>query len=191
MCLGGRIKTILKAESVMEPTSPEEKFIFLISINQRKIYSFVLTAVGIKQIAEEIMQQTLLVMWRNFSRFEEGTNFAAWGKEIAKYEIFNYRKKKARDLLLDPEALNRVMEASMTVEQHSDERMKALEGCLKKLSERKRRFIQYRYHDGLSCIQIAEKFQSPVSSIYKTFARLHTVLQSCIHRTLLVWEAES
>jgi RNA polymerase sigma-70 factor, ECF subfamily len=176
---------------VMKPTNLEEQFIFLMSTNQRKIYSYVLTAVGRQAIAEEIMQQTFLMMWRNFSRFEEGTNFSAWGKEIAKYEIFNYRKKKAKELFLDHESLSRVLEAAQEVEKAADQRMKALDGCLKKLTDKNRSLIQYRYTEGLACSIIAEKMNFPVSTIYKTLARIHSSLQECIHRTLILWEAQA
>ena len=176
---------------IMKPNDQGEQFVFLMSTNQRKIYSYVLTAVGRQNVAEEIMQQTCLTMWRGFSRFEEGTNFSAWGKEIAKYEIFNYRKKKAKELFLDHESLNRVLEASQKVEKSSDQRMKALEGCLKKLTEKRRRLIQYRYNEGLACSTIAEKTNFPVSTIYKTLARVHASLQDCIHQTLILWEAEA
>jgi RNA polymerase sigma-70 factor (ECF subfamily) len=175
----------------MKPKNQEEQFIYLMSTHQRKIYSYVLTAVGRQTIAEEIMQQTFLMMWRNFSRFEEGTNFSAWGKEIAKYEIFNYRKKKAKELFLDHESLNRVLEAAQEVEKASDQRIKALDGCLKKLTEKNRNLIQYRYNEGLACTVIAEKTNFPVSTIYKTLARVHSSLQECIQRTLILWEAEA
>jgi RNA polymerase sigma-70 factor (ECF subfamily) len=175
----------------MKPNGPEEQFIFLLSTNQRKIYSYILTAVGRQTVAEEIMQQTLLVMWRNFTRFEEGTNFSAWGKEIAKYEVFNYRKKKTRELFLDEESLDKILNVSQKIAQSSDQRIKALDGCLKKLTEKKRCLIHYRYSEGLSCSLIAEKVNSPVSTIYKTFVRVHASLLDCIRRTLLIWEAEA
>jgi RNA polymerase sigma-70 factor, ECF subfamily len=175
----------------MKPENRSEQFILLMSTNQRKIYSYVLTAVGRQTIAEEIMQQTFLMMWRNFSRYEEGTNFSAWGKEIAKYEIFNYRKKKAKELFLDHESLDRVLEASQQVEQSSDQRMKALDGCLKKLTDKNRSLIQYRYNEGLACSVIAERMNFPISTIYKTLARVHSSLQECIHRTLILWEAQA
>lgn len=182
---------VQKELSVMRPKGPEEQFIFLISTNQRKIYSFILSAVSRQNTAEEIMQQTLLIMWRNFSRFQAGTSFSAWGKEIAKYEIFNYRKKKTKEIFLDRESLNRVLEASQKIEKSSDQRMKALEGCIKKLSEKKRRLIRYRYNEGLACSRIAEKMNSPISTIYKTLARVHASLQDCIRRTLVIWESET
>lgn len=176
---------------IMRPKGPEEHFIFLMSTNQRKIYSYILSAVARQNIAEEIMQQTLLVMWRNFSRFKAGSNFSAWGKEIAKYEIFNYRKKKAKEIFLDRESLNRVLEASRKIEKSSDQRMKALEGCLKKLTEKKRRLIHYRYNEGLSCSTIAERTNAPLFTIYKTLARVHATLQECVRRTLIIWETEA
>lgn len=175
----------------MKPNGPVEQFIFLLSTNQRKIYSYILTAVGRQTVAEEIMQQTFLKMWQNYSRFEEGTNFSAWGKEIAKYEIFNYRKRRTREVYLDPESLDRVLEAARQIESTSDQRMKALEGCLKKLNDKQRQLIRYRYNEGFNCSDIAEKMNSTQSTIYKTIARLHASLQDCIRRTLIVWEADT
>lgn len=174
----------------MKPEGPEEQFIFLLSIHQRKIYSFILSAVSRQNAAEEIMQQTLLMMWRNFSHFEEGSCFAAWGKAIAKYEIFNYRKKNARELILGQRALDKILEASQRVEETSDQRIKALDGCLKKLAGKKRTLIHSRYSEGLSCKAIAEKMNIPIYTVYKTFARLHSSLQECVRRTLVVWESE-
>ncbi|HOQ05703.1 MAG TPA: sigma-70 family RNA polymerase sigma factor [Anaerohalosphaeraceae bacterium] len=168
-----------------------EEFVFLMSTNQRKIYSYILAAVGRQSIADEIMQQTSLTMWRNFARFQRGTNFTAWGKEIAKYEIFTYRKKNSKEQFLDPESLRRVLEASQKVEKSSDQRMKALEGCLEKLTEKKRSLLQYRYQEGLSCSAVADKMQLPLATVYRTMARIHKVLQDCIHRTLILWETES
>lgn len=175
---------------VMIPKGPEEEFIVLLSENQRKIYSFVLSAVSRQGVAEEIMQQTCLIMWRNFSHYEKGTNFAAWGKEIAKYEIFNYRKKKTKELFLDPESLDKVMEMSQKTEMTSDQTIKALEGCLKKLTEKKRNLVRYRYNEGLACSLIAEKMKIPVTTVYKSLARIHASLEDCIHKTLVLWEAE-
>ena len=175
----------------MEPKGPEEQFICLLSANQRKIYAFILSAVTNQSVAEEIMQQTLLMMWRNFSRFEEGTSFSAWGKAIAQYEIFNYRKKNAREIILSQESLDKVLEASQKVEQSSDQRIKALDGCLKKLAGKKQSLIRYRYHEGLSCKAISDKMNIPIYTVYKTFARLHAALQDCVRRTLVVWESEA
>lgn len=175
----------------MKATGVEEKFILLLTENQRKIYSYILSSVGLQHAAEEILQQTCLMMWRNYSRFQEGTSFSAWGKEIAKYEVFNYRKKKAKELLLDPEALDRILEANQKVEDSSDQRMKALEGCLKKLSDKNRSLIRFRYNEGLSCSVIAEKMNFNLATVYKNLARVHASLQDCTRRTLLLWEAEA
>ena len=171
--------------------SKEEGFIALLSVNQRKIYSYILASVGKRNIADEIMQQALLVMWRDFSHFKSGTNFSAWGKEIAKYEIFNYRKSRIKTFCLDAEALEKVMQTSQQLEAVSDQRMEAMQGCLKKLSEKKRSLIYYRYNNGYSCIEISEKMNCPVSTVYKTFVRIHTALQDCIRSTLAIWDAQS
>jgi RNA polymerase sigma-70 factor (ECF subfamily) len=181
----------MDSQKDIQPDSQEERFMVLFSINKRKIYAYILAALGNRNVADDIMQQTLLTMWRNFSRFEEGTNFAAWGKTIAKYRIFSYRRKQAKEMLLGDEALQRVLDLSQSVEMRSDERQRAMEGCLKKLSDQHLKLIQLRYNQEYTCTLISEKLNRPISTVYKTLARIHASLHDCILRTLRVWEAEA
>lgn len=169
---------------------PEEKFMLLFSLNHHRIYTYILSVLGVRSVVDDIMQQTLLAMWRTFSKFEEGTNFAAWGKTIAQYEIMTYRKKQARELLLDNESLQKIMDQYDEVHDHSDERQKAMDGCLKKISEHNLKLIRLRYHEGRTCKQISEQLSRPAVTIYKRFATIHASLQECISRTLEIWERQ-
>lgn len=68
-------------------------FMSLVVSNQRSIWAFILCLVANKADAEDILQETLLEMWRKFDTFEVGTDFIAWGVTIAKYKIHEFRKK--------------------------------------------------------------------------------------------------
>ena len=168
-----------------------EKFTLLMSQNQRKIYLYVLSAIGSRSIADDIMQQTVLSMWRTFSRFEEGTNFVAWGKAIAKYQILTYRRKEARELFLDNEAFQKILDLYEVVEKRFDNRQEALDGCLKKLNDSNLKLVQMRYHNECSCKEIAKKLNRPITSIYSLFFHIHASLEDCIRKTLAIWETEA
>ncbi|MFN7134755.1 MAG: guanylate kinase, partial [Myxococcales bacterium] len=53
-----------------------------------------------KTDSEEVIQETNLVLWREFDRFQEGTNFAAWACRVALNQVLAWRKKRQRDRLL-------------------------------------------------------------------------------------------
>ncbi len=50
------------------------------------------TTSGVPQL-DDVLQDTLAVMWKKFDNFKIGTDFVAWGKTIARYKIMNHLKK--------------------------------------------------------------------------------------------------
>jgi RNA polymerase sigma-70 factor (ECF subfamily) len=165
------------------------EFLSLLAANQRKVFSYILAAVGRRNIAEEIMQQTLLIMWRDFDKFETGTNFSAWGKIIAYHKILEYRKRNARSVLFDSEVMQRVLDMSEKTSTDSDERVKALEGCMKKLKESSQRILSMRYRQGMSCKEISAEIGRPIQTVYKNMSRIYIALKDCIDRTIAVWSS--
>ena len=168
----------------------KEEFLSLLASNQRKVFSYVLSAVGRQDIAEEIMQQTLLIMWRDFDKFETGSNFSAWGKTIAYHKILEYRKRNARSVLFDSEVMQKVMDMSPRTSTGSDDRVKALEGCMKKLKESSLRILAMRYNQQMSCKEISAEIGRPIQTVYKNMSRTYTALKDCIDRTMAVWSSE-
>ena len=77
-----------------------EVFLSLLMANQRRINSYILSLVPNFSDADDIMQETITVMWRKFEGFEIGTDFAGWGLKVAYYCILNYRKNKGKDKLV-------------------------------------------------------------------------------------------
>ena len=167
------------------------KFIELYSKEQKKIFLYILSMVHHRSDAEDLMQQTACQMWQMFDRFEPGTNFAAWGITIAKFRILSYRKQKANNrMFLCPEVYEQVLNEFEKIANDSLKRKNALQGCLKKLNDKQKQMLCMHYEDGLHYKQIAENFDLSASSIYKAMAKLHTNLQNCIRKTLLIWETD-
>lgn len=167
----------------------EGEFLSLLAVEQRKVFSYILAAVGRRNAAEEIMQQTLLIMWRDFGKFERGTNFSAWGKKIAYHKILEYRKRNVR-VVFDSDVLQKVLEMSPKTSINSDKRVEALGGCMRKLKESSRLLLTMRYNRKMSCKEISEAMNCPIQTVYKNISRVCIALKDCIDRTMAVWSSE-
>jgi RNA polymerase sigma factor (sigma-70 family) len=82
-----------------------ETFLALHVQNHSRLSAFVHMLVPAWQDAEEIVQDTLVVLWRKFDEFDTGTSFFSWAARVAQYEVLNYRRKNRQRVLLLDEAI--------------------------------------------------------------------------------------
>lgn len=165
--------------------SPDEKFIELFTRAQRKLYLFILSQVGSAADAEEILQETNLVIWSKFSQFQEDTNFFAWGAAIANFEILRFRQRRQRDKhTFSHEFVESIaLEVGRQLET-VDERHQALSACLEQLSSDDLELIRNRYQPGECGRSVAEKIGRPPNSVYQSLGRIRRFLQECVRRRL-------
>ena len=75
----------------MTESSQTNEFLRLLMANQKRIYAFILATVPNRQDADDLFQETVLLMWSKFDDFQRGTSFVAWGITVAKYQILSVR----------------------------------------------------------------------------------------------------
>jgi len=166
-----------------------EQFTRLLLANQRRIYGFILSLVPNFTDADDIFQDTVLVMCRKFEDLKLKTSFLAWGLSIAQHKILKFREKKNRSrVLFTDKTFEMIMERSNSILSNMDQRVRALENCLNKLVERDRDLIKMRYEKGLAIKDIAMKVGRPIQGMYKVFTRIHNNLRLCIRLTISMWE---
>src|SRR5215211_274535 len=121
-----------------------EEFARLFSRNARRIYGFIMTLVFNHHDAEEVFQNTNVVLWNKFAEFRPGSNFFAWASRIAYFEVLNYMKQR-RVPLLSGQAIDALASEAMALSDQSTARMDALSECLSRLATADREIIQDRY----------------------------------------------
>ena len=159
-----------------------QQFLRLMSLNQSKIYGYTLSLVSQKADADDLMQEISLTMWEKFDTFEQGTNFVAWGIQIARYKVANFRRKHygKHKCILSDNAVQLLDMHSEKVMQNIDHRIDALEQCIKKLQPNKQEMIRLRYKRELSVEAIADRYGRRPKSIYKALAQIQDSLLRCI-----------
>lgn len=164
---------------------PSAEFVQLFTKTQRRLFLFILAQVGNPTDAEEILQDTNVIIWSKFHQFQSGTNFFAWTGKIATFEILKYRdKKRAGRLQFSDEFLTYVAAEAVEMNDELELRREALADCLRSLKPVDRKLIQARYAPGENGLKVAENLGRPINSVYQSIGRIRKVLFECVTRRL-------
>jgi RNA polymerase sigma-70 factor, ECF subfamily len=165
-----------------------EEFMRLLVRHQPQIYYTILALIGSWSDAEDVLQETIAVMWRKYDHFQPGSNFLAWALTVARFQSMSFIKRRAqlgsRHIWLSQralEALARPIEARAAT---AEARAEALNKCLAKLPEHQRLLLARRYEEGATVKSIARNLGRTVQAVYKSLNRLHDVLLQCVRQTL-------
>jgi RNA polymerase sigma-70 factor, ECF subfamily len=163
----------------------QDEFVRLFSTHSQRIYEFILTLVTRQTDAEEVFQNTSLVLWKKFDTYDENGNFCGWACRIAYLELLELRRTGRRLQTFSEEALELLANSAL---EHSDDlgrRRAALEDCLEKLKPHDRNMVEQRYYQRRSPKEIAAMKSCSVYSVYRALARVHTTLLNCVQSRLL------
>ncbi len=164
-----------------------KEFLRLFLKNQNRINAFIFTLVPRGSQADDIMQDTVMIMWSKFSEFKSGTNFYAWATQIARYKIMKFRKKQKKGpRQFSSEALSEILARNDQTNSIMAERLKALDVCLGKLKQNDKYIILLRYENNIRIKDIGPKVGRSAQGIYKTMARIHNILEQCVKKTLSI-----
>jgi len=163
----------------------DEQFLRLLLNSQNSIYAFILALVHNENDADDIMQETITLMWRKFGTFEFGTNFTAWGVAIARNKTMKFFEEHRNSRLQFTKSLMDAIDSHVTSRLDQMTHFEAaLKSCIEKLSEHHRHLVQMRYEQEIPARRIADLIGLPLHSFYRTMARIHRSLEICIRRTL-------
>jgi RNA polymerase sigma-70 factor (ECF subfamily) len=165
-------------------------FLSLLMANQRRINSYILSVVPNFSDADDIMQETISVMWRKFDGFEVGTDFAGWGIKVAYYCILDYRRKKGQERVVYSENLFRqINDIAKEKQDQTDARITYLRRCIEKLKAGDQRLLKARYELNYNVNSLAVQLDRSVQYVYKHLARIHHTLNLCVKRAFREEEA--
>jgi RNA polymerase sigma-70 factor (ECF subfamily) len=164
---------------------PDGEFIQLFTKHQRRIFLYILSLVPNPVDAEEVLQETNLIIWSKCRQFQAGSNFQAWACQIAHYEVLKFRDRRRREKLrFSDEFVEVLAREAATQADVLEHRRLALVHCLAELKQRDRELIQCRYTPGANGKSVADVLGRPVNSIYQSLGRIRKLLLECVNRRL-------
>ena len=161
-------------------------FLRLFVRHQQEIYAYILTLVPHLHDADDLFQDGMTVMWEKFDQFRSGTNFAAWGIQVMRYQILDYRRNLARSkrVLMEDSSFEAIMDHMTTFQDEAAVRMEALRKCQSLLDNRSKRIIKMRYERNISVEKIASYLKLSRRHVYHILGKINSILLRCMRQTL-------
>jgi RNA polymerase sigma-70 factor (ECF subfamily) len=161
-----------------------DEFIQELTQVQQRLFGYIYRRVANREQAQEVLQQTNLVLCRKADDFELGTNFNAWAVTVAHYQILSHRKNVARDRLVFSDEVFAVVDNRDEESLVHEERLKILRFCYGKLSQVNQELMELRYRDGLSLQQMADEVDKQVEAVRVKMHRIRLSLKKCAQEQL-------
>jgi RNA polymerase sigma-70 factor (ECF subfamily) len=166
-----------------------EPFVRVLLANQENIRAYVASLTGDLQQAEEIVQETNVVLCREARQFPQIADFTAWACRTAYFQVLKYRKDRQRDRhRFDDALLPLIAERAATRAGDLGTRRQALTECLAALSDRQRSLILQRYDTNASVQSVAKKQGRTPGAISQSLYRIRAALMKCIRRRIASFE---
>jgi RNA polymerase sigma-70 factor (ECF subfamily) len=164
----------------------EAEFACYLRSIQTRLYSCIHSLTRDLNDADDLFQQTALILWKKFDEFDRDRNFFAWACGIARLEVRNFLRGRGRQRLYFCDDLNLLLieaQEALTSDEE-EERREALAKCITKLRERDRELLMECYQDQEGVNQAAGRRGRSPQSVYNSLRRIRRALYECIDRTL-------
>jgi len=177
-------------DSGPQPTLPEP-FVRVLLASQGDIHAYITSLLGNLDQAEEILQETNVVLCREADQYSTITDFTAWACRIAYFQVLKYRKNRQRDRhRFDDELLNILADEAAPHTKEFGKRRRALNECLKRLSDLQRNLILRRYGANGSVQSVALEYGRTPGAISQSLYRIRAALLKCIEHRITAAERQ-
>jgi RNA polymerase sigma-70 factor (ECF subfamily) len=169
----------------MPSDSRHDQFMRLFLSCQPRIFAYIRSLVLSRADADDVLQETALVLWEKFDQYEPGTHFDRWAFRIAYFQVKVLRQNKARDRLQFGDSVFERLASHMAMDGYRLEgRQDALDQCLAELPADDRDLIRQRYRAGATNREVAHACGRSESVISRALNRIRIALLRCIEGRL-------
>lgn len=151
----------------------EAAFEQLYAATRAKLCGVLLRILGRPELAEEVMQETYVKVWKMAGKFDPSVaSPITWMVAIARNRAIDIvRKRTELSIEEEPEAMDVATDSPVPLARREmTEELKRLLSCLGKLDPEKQRIVLLAYYSGWSREQLSRKLDIPVNTI-KTWLR--------------------
>jgi RNA polymerase sigma-70 factor, ECF subfamily len=175
-----------RAGAVEAASDGKVEFAVLLRRHQTQLFGYIYSLVRDLDDADDLFQQTSLVLWDKLEQFDPSKSFINWACGVARYEVLNFLRSRSRHRLYFSDELNlALIEAQESLEhERLGERRDALAGCMKKLRERDLELLETCYGRSVCIHEVARTWGRSTHSIHNSLRRIRRVLYECVRRSM-------
>jgi len=143
--------------------------------------------------ADDVAQQALVLAFMRLSEFQLGTDFAAWLFTIAAFQLRgeNTRLRRVADYhsRFAPEIFAQTLDRRAAESPAlAEARLDSLRQCVEALAAPLRRYLAWRYNEGIPLEEMAVRSGRSVAAVKKQLWSLRQSLKLCVERRMTLAE---
>ncbi len=155
-----------------------------------ELIAYARSLLGNYAVADDVLQEALLVVFKKYDQFQEGTSMLAWCRSIVRIEVLRTKQRYLRERTLAERLLDDAIDAAFDefqTQRRSDDAeswREALRGCLERVPTRGQGVLRARFADELSYQQIGERLGMTIEAVRKALFRVKKQVRSCVETRL-------
>ena len=158
-----------------------DAFLPLITEFQGRLFGFILSMLGDVDQANDVLQETNVVLWKKSTEFQPGSDFKAWSFRVAHFQVMAFRQRQIRDrLVFGDDVIEQITRDAAKQDEVYQQRIDRLEDCIAKLPERNREVLCRFYHNDESLEAIAETLKRTANAVGQLLFRTRKSLIACV-----------
>jgi len=160
-------------------------FLRLWTRQEQALRALIRSCVSRNSEVDEVMQTVSVVAWQKFGTLNDPAKFGAWVAMIARYEVLMARRRVARErLVLDEDVIAKLAEEGAQEMPLRHRQLDALDRCVAKLPEERRKLALAAYGTGVSMKYLAAQLGRTEGSLSQLIARIRQDLSACVEKAL-------
>lgn len=171
----------------MSPHEREQhqRFLRAFATHEPAIRAFIRGLLPTRADADDVMQETAIVLWEKFEELRPGSDFRPWAFGIARFKVLAWLRDRRRDrLVLSEEAVALLADETARDEPRLARQRAALEHCAGKLVPDQRALLFAAYQPDSRIQQLASTSGRTVAGFYQWLHRTRRLLLDCVRREL-------
>jgi RNA polymerase sigma-70 factor (ECF subfamily) len=173
----------------MSATDEQEIAAFseLVSAHRSRVFGYIYAMLHNMSDAEDVYQQTTVLMWEKFDSFKLGTDFGSWALKIAYYNVKNFqRSTRRRHVFFSDAVMERVASSFQSRDIHdAKERLDALGQCVGRLPDRHQYILRRRYAENTPIKELAAGEGKTEAAMSMLLCRLRKTIFHCVQARLV------
>ena len=167
------------------PLDPQENLVALITRHQAALHAYILGLLPNRTKADDVLQETNLVLWRKAAEYDQAKPFMPWACRIAWFQVKAARRDAARDRhVFDPGLVDLLAAEDDSDLETTAALDHALRDCLERLPAEKRDLILHRYQPDSSVHEMAATRNLSPGALSGQLHRIRQMLESCVEGKL-------
>src|SRR5215831_19447729 len=163
-----------------DSSAAQQRFLSLFLRSEREIFRYVAVLVPNVTEAEDIVQQTAMALWEKFDAYDPAQPFTPWACRFALNKARQWIERRQRwQALLERGLAEELAERRQELQPEFEQRLKHLEGCLRKLPEEQRSLVDGYYYERVGIESLAKRSGRSEAATYKMLQRIRQALQVC------------